>query len=31
MYNIEKRQLHSLSIVDFHYFQCSRLFLGFEM
>ena len=29
MYNPEKRQLHSLSIVDFRYFQCSRLFLGF--
>ena len=29
MYNPEKRQLHSLSIVDFCDFQCSRLFLGF--
>ena len=28
MYNPEKRQLHSLSIVDFRDFQCSRLFLG---
>ena len=29
MYNPEKRQLHSLSIVDFRDFQCSRLFLGY--
>ena len=28
MYNPEKCQLHSLSIVDFRDFQCSRLFLG---
>ena len=31
MYNPEKRQLHSLSIVDFRYFQCSRCFLGLPL